>query len=403
MHSLRSIWWLNPIYIYIAITLIAVYAYSITEQSYWILYQVQGKYINISYLIIYLISAFLFCYGSYTAKDNCGEKKDKAYFLDNICGILFKLTILAYVIWFSRFIMLNGFSSMFALVNPSELAAKMYVFRQNSGKIPGLTSMTEFGVVVSPLSVILYQSTYKKKFKTIFFVLFILASIRSALFSERLALMELLVPSLVVHFSYKKYNILYTFFPIFAIFSLLLVFGVFEYSRSWKTHYVDIYQGTFVKFVIDRVLGYYAISVNTECTHLHFYESTFFPTLTFQWLWKFPFLDKIPSFFDATPNVHGGDSMLELYGNPEFNNPGGMLTFVQDFSFFGLSLSFLFGRIVGILYNAFKRGFLEGILLYPICVLCLIELPRYFYFGCPRACFVLVGMFVVYKRINRIV
>ncbi len=404
MHSIRSIWWLNPINIYIVITLVAVYAFSISEQSYWSLYQVQGKYVDLPFLGIYLISAFLFCYGCYTAKDNYGTNINKAIFLENTCDVLFKITMLAYVIWFSRFIMLNGLSSLFSFVNPSVLSEKNVAFiRQSSGRIPGLTTMTEFGVIVAPLSVVLYRLTYNAKYKKMFFILCFIACIRSALFSERLALMEILVPSFIVFAAFRNYNILYTFFPLCAVFFLLIAFGVFEYSRSWKAYYMNVYEGTYVKFVIDRVLGYYTIAVNTECTRLHFYDAPFFPTLTFQWLWKFPLLDKIPSFFNSTSNVHVGENMLELYGNPEFNNPGGMLIFVQDFSFLGLPLSFIFGRIVGILYKAFKRGFLEGVLLYPICVLCLIELPRYFYFGNNRACFVLIGMIVVYKKINRIV
>ncbi len=403
MFFTRSIWWLNPVYIYIAITLVAVYACTISENTYWLLYGVPGKYIDGSYLVIYITNAFLFCIGSLSSKDNYGKDLKKVYLLKNIYKFLLRLTLLAYAIWFTRFILMHGFASLFAFLTPSVQASKMYTFYNNSGKIPGLTSMTEFGVVVAPLSIMLYQTTSNRIYKVHFFILFVLACVRAALFSERLAVMELAIPSFIVYLSSRNYRALYKIIPIIAIVLLFIIFGIFEYSRSWKTFYEEIYEGTYVNFVIDRVLGYYAIAANTECSYLHFNGPDYFPSQSLQWLWKFPIFDKVQSLWISTAGNHNGLKLLELYGNPEFNNPGGMLTFVHDFGFIGILLAFFFGRVVGYIYNSFRRGSLEGILLYPICVLCLIELPRYFYFGCNRACFILIGMVFVYKKTKEIV
>ena len=402
MFFTRSIWWLNPICIYIAITLVAVYACSISENTYWLLYRVQGKYIDGSYLIIYIASAFLFCIGCFSAKDFYGKDFEKVYLLEKVYDLLFKLTLVAYAIWFTRFILMHGFSSFFSFLNPSLLASKMYIFRANSGKIPGLTSMTEFGVVVAPLSILLYQVSSNRIYKIHFSVLCVLACIRAALFSERLAVLEIVVPSFIVYLALRNYRALYKIIPVIALALLLVIFGIFEYSRSWKNYYVDVYQGTYVNFVVERVIGYYAVSVNTECLYMNFNEPNYFPSELLQWLWKYPILERIPSFF-TSKNNRKSQYLLEAYGNPEFNNQGGMLAAVHDFGIAGIFLSFFFGRIVGSIYKAFRRGYLEGIVLYPICVLCLIELPRYFYFGCPRACFVLIGMAYVYKKSKEIV
>lgn len=403
MYFTRSIWWLNPICIYIAITLVAVYACTISENSYWLLYRVQGKYIDSSYLIIYIASAFLFCIGCLTAKDFYGKDFEKVCLLGKVYDLMFKLTLMAYAIWFSRFILINGLSSFFSFLSPSLLTSKMYQFRANSGQISGLTSMTEFGVVVAPLSVLLHQVSSNRIYKLHFSILCVLACIRAALFSERLAILEIVVPSFIAYLALRNYRTLYKIIPIIAVILLFMIFGIFEYSRSWKSFYIDVYQGSYVNFIIDRVLGYYAIAANTECSYLHFNGPDYFPSQLLQWLWKFPILNKVPSLFISTLNDRNIIKLLEAFGNPEFNNPGGMLTAVHDFGIAGIFLSFFFGRIVGCLYNAFRRGYLEGIVLYPICILCLIELPRYFYFGCPRACFVLIGMAYVYKKSKEIV
>ena len=93
---------------------------------------------------------------------------------------------------------------------------------------------------------------------------------------------------------------------------------------------------------------------------------------------------------------------MEVYANPEYNNPGGLLIAVSDFGLIGLLFSFFLGRFFGSMYMSFRNGQLLGFILYPACFLCMLELPRYFYFSGNRAFYVIIGMLVIYIKINKI-
>lgn len=396
MKKASYIWWLNPINIYIVITLIAVYAYTIPSKTYWILYGVREKHIEPIHIVLYFFCLILFCVGCKFAKGFYWGEPSGIIRLKRSYNYMLFFCILAYVVWAGRFISIHGFGSALSIVNPNALVSNMYIFRQHSGRIPGITSMTEFGVVLAPLSIILFEETKEKKYIKFFVGLLFLSVVRALYFSERLAFVELLVPAFFTFFSYKEIKRKYNFIPIIALVILFVMFGIFEYTRSWSRFYVDYYKGSYVDFVVNRVLGYYTIAVNTECTALHFKGPNYFPSLTLQWIWQFPGLKSVPEMIQGPAGSQ--ENLLELYGNEEFNNPGGMLTFIRDFGSLGMFLSFAFGRIVGGFYKAFKQNYLAGQICYPICLLCLIELPRYFFFGNNRAFFILFGMaFICWK------
>ena len=160
---------------------------------------------------------------------------------------------------------------------------------------------------------------------------------------------------------------------------------------------MDHYSGSFIQFVVNRFLGYYTIAINTECTYLQVGNPNWYPHNLLQFLWNLPLFNRVPPLFDKI-----GFNVLYVYGNEEFNNPGGMLVAVKDFGLIGVPFSFLLGRIAGSLYKSFRKGFLLGIIFYSIFFLSIIELPRYYYWGNNRAFFVLIGMFIVFAKLRKI-
>ena len=73
----------------------------------------------------------------------------------------------------------------------------------------------------------------------------ILNTFRSLIFAERIAILEVLLPMLVIWISFYngKYNKLFRFVPLIAIVFLFIFFGIFEYFRSW-IYYKNYYDGT---------------------------------------------------------------------------------------------------------------------------------------------------------------
>ena len=72
--------------------------------------------------------------------------------------------------------------------------------------------------------------------------------------------------------------------------------------------------------------------------------------------------------------------MLTQYGNPEFNNPGGLAVPVIDFGPVGALVFFLIaGVVIGFAYRSWRQGNPVGLLVYPVFFTGLLELPRYLY------------------------
>ena len=388
--------WLNPCLIYIGLLFIVLFAFLLDDQAYQILYGVPSKEINGLNFSLYLSSAALFLFGAKTAKKiNCFVPKQRAFELIPIYKFLLFVTLSAYCIWFGWFIAIHGLHAFFSFYDSSFIAQNMYLFRNNSGRIGGLTTMTEIGVLVAPLSMFFFQQTKKKKYLIHLLILFLAAVVRARLFSERLAFLEIFIPVVCLYFGNKPYKKKYEFIPIYG---MIIVFGIFacaEYARSWLGYYSNVYSGSFLSFVGYRIVGYYSVAVNTECTMLVHSTNMFFPFRLTEWIFSFPFVEE----FLTSLGIHNDfGKILEMFGNVEYNNPGGLLVGIVDFGLFGIFISFFFGRIFGGIYKSYKQGYLVGMVLYPSVFLCLLELPRYFYFGTNRGFFVLVGMsFVFYK------
>ena len=394
-----SYFWMNPSFLYLGLLAIPVYAFMMDAESYRLLYGVPTKDINLWHIFLYSISAILFYFGAKTAKRisvevelNQCESFEKAY------SFLFVLTIFAYTVWYGRFILFHGVSSFLLFYDSNFVSQHMYTFRRISGRIGGLTTMTELGVVVAPLAVLFYHMTAKKKYLSHVIILVCLSIIRSALFSERLAFLEIAIPGLCVYLSIKRYKRFLEFVPLIGLFLVLVIFGAAEYGRSWLRYYSNFYSGSYVTFVLDRVLGYYTIAVNTECSMMEHSNNVFFPFLTAGWIFDFPFMSDLLGQIGIKSDF---ETVLKTYGSVEFNNPGGLLSGVTDFGYVGILLSFCLGRIYGGFYKSFKANSLIGIIFYPIFLFTLLELPRYFFFGSNRGFYVMLAMIFIYYKLKK--
>lgn len=367
------------------------------------------KWIDAQYVAVCVISLLLMAIGCYF-----GNNSKKAYFtrpgtrglnLDRIVSCFYTasfICILAYAVWYLNFALQNGVSAFLSVFSASEMNKNMYLFRANSGRIAGITSFTAAGVVMAIIGALLLQRTEiasEKRTKVVLLlaIVFALALFRAIAFSERLALIELVVPFAISWFinSFRPVRRIEKWIPIFAILGLVLLFGVFEYSRSWLSYYSAIYD-SFWDYISIRLFGYYSNAFNTEAMYFQLGEyPNILPYWTIQWLWQMPGFEGVYSAV-ANPNVANQFSNLLLaYANPEFNNPGGVLTFFKDYSFAGFVLYFILGYVIGRSYQGAIGSYFTSQLLYPIYYLTLLELPRYFYLGVNRGFVVVVMVLLV--------
>lgn len=266
------------------------------------------------------------------------------------------------------------------------------------GTLPGLTTMTQFGIAaVIVSSVVLVQQFDRVEVLKICAV--VGAAIpRAFLFSERLAVLELIVPMVVVLCFGLALNRTGARFirllPVVGVPGCIAVFSTFEYFRSW-----EYYRGTetdFVRFSTERIAGYYATSVNNgylEWTYMDWPGRL--PRSTIDFLWTAPGIDQLDLYHRWTGHLPGRngpptdtdyDVVLSQLGNPEFNNSTGYAAPFLDYGLAGGIVYFLLvGVVAGLLYRGFREGRLLGLLLYPVLFTGLLELPRYIHWAQGRS------------------
>jgi hypothetical protein len=241
-------------------------------------------------------------------------------------------------------------------------------------------------------------------------VVLALALVRSFLLSERLAVLELAVPlaailalrlSVAVRPAVRRACQLA---PAVLLPLLVAVFALFEYTRSWQ--FYKTHGGTsFWDFAVVRFAGYYATAYNNSAiAQAHAGYPARLPYSVVQFFWTAPGIAQL----DLYRTLTGGDAEAHFavaiahYGNPEFNNPGGLGQPFSDLGTVGGLLFFLaLGMLCGWCWTRLRAGRPMGMLLYPVFLTGLYEMPRYLYLTEGRVLPPLVVLVLVALRLQR--
>ena len=332
-----------------------------------------------------------------------------------IFTISFILTVLAYIVWFAVGIK-NGLNLRLILDILHRASDANYDLRKEYFKtIPGVTTATQFGLTVIVLGIPLGVARGWRTVRWQLLAVFVLGLVRALLNSERLAVIELLVP-LVVSFIWLRpaagrlLRFLTRLAPVVAAAFLYFFFAAGEYFRSWSSFYANR-ESSFWGFIALRLMGYYTTALNNGALLLASKESLslHMPLATLSAFWRFPILkDVLPVLFpafDFAPSVPDVNyvNLLTTSANPEFNNPSGIFAPIVDYGVAGgLLYWFLCGLICGYLYKEFKLRSIAGIFLYPPLFIGLIEASRVLYWAdgrfFPGMFLLLVSVLLVFQN-----
>jgi len=320
---------------------------------------------------------------------------------------LFILTLLGYLIWVAESASRGfGISSVGQLSSDAASGAS-YTIRQETGTVPGLTTATQFGIAVTIIGAILGPA-YRRSVKYMMGTVLVLAAARAYINSERLAFIEVAVPMAVVLLSRaytresrglraqrRRRRIWWA--PIVAIPVLVLGFAGLEYYRSWQSYKATVHTSE-LSWAANRLDGYYSTSYNNAqmLTSTNSWpQPRALPVGSIPVVWNIPVLDKVFNYKAFT----GFDwrvtqtQALTRYTNAEFNNFSGILWTYLDYGIVGGMIFIgLFGALTGGLYAAFAQRRRWGLLLYPLFVEGLIDLPRVTYLLDGRAFPAIVGL-----------
>jgi hypothetical protein len=327
--------------------------------------------------------------------------------------ISFALTTFGYAAWLAVGVK-NGFS---IAVLRELLTTDDPLFAENLHKdmfntIQGVTTCTQFGVAAVPMGVWLFFRGQRNVIGAIA-SMFGLAMVRAIVFSERLAVIELLVPATIVtlrmqflgHRCSRSRRWLFELAPVAGVIALVLFFGAFEYFRSWRYYRYEF--DSYPQFVVWRVAGYYTTAHNNSAMALETRPLYPVPFTTVQSLWT---LVGMANQSLRYQNLTGVDpdtrhqTMLEQFGTPELNNEGGLFQPALDYGVAGMLVFwFACGFAAARGYRSFLTGNFAGIMLYSLLFLSILETPRFLYLTYtrslpPLAMLVLVSVVAVYGK-----
>ncbi|MEV5754583.1 O-antigen polymerase [Actinoallomurus sp. NPDC052308] len=402
-------WWLHPAWtgVLVALPCLAVTWY-IPDQDYRLWWRTP-KYFDSAACLTTLLLLGAFVVGaiapslarrrSIVRGSRVTPTADQQRILAQAGRVFVVLTLIGYAVWallaISRGYGGDQLGSALLLDRDTLIGAKEEYF----STAPGVTTLTQFG----PLAIVCLLldrriSGHRHRWALALLATLVLA--RVLINAERLALFEAVVPLIVVAAALRsgrsarpRHRLWWALLPMVAPLLLAVVFGLFEYTRSWSDRYQHEHIGV-GEFVMLRLGGYYATASNNSAvllTHLAPYAKL--PCFTIPVIWNFPILKSlfnVHGALDAGP--HHWMLVLAQYGNPEFNNQGAILPAVADYGPVGALVWWaVIGLLLGVCYRALRAGELHGLVLYAVLYVGLLEMGRIFYWGLGRAFPVITG------------
>ncbi len=428
----RGVWWLNPAIAFSGPAVIAGFVAYDTDPAGYLYFWRTAKHFDLSSYELLIAVAIVFSCGCLfgTARRNKGGRIDSSDWTSDVrweavralFRLSFILTIVAYIIWFAYSIK-NGLTlnAVVEIMQGAKDTSYITLRKEYLITIPGVTTGTQFGLAVIALGVPLGVTAGWRSVRWQIAIVFALAMVRAFLNSERLAVIELLVPFVVSWIWLRPQTTRLVRFltlsaPVTAAALLYVFFGAAEYFRSWSSFYKG--RGlSFWSFIGLRLMGYYATALNNGALIWKVNEP-----LTLQLsptalglIWRFPILkDALPVVFPSLLRYTGGRpdlkylDLLATSANMEFNNPSGIFSPIGDFGVAGGLLYWLVcGLICGYLYKESKLRSVAGVFLYPALYISLIEATRVLYWAdgrfFPGMFILVVGVLFLFRKSHKLV
>ncbi len=326
--------------------------------------------------------------------------------------ILIRITFAAYALW-GLALLARGITP-WGLVDMAR-SGQIYdsALRDRLRGISGVTTLTQVGVAAVIVGAVLDARQRSRAIRRSLLILLAIAAARSYFLAERLAIIELAVPWLVVRGAVaagspsRHRRRLVQFAPLLAVPLLFAVFAGFELSRSWS-YFSSTSQQSYSSFAVSRLLGYYTTSYNNgQVLYDHYRWDAQLPYYSVEFFWSFPAVQSVVPYERVTAPTPPADrpryeDVLARYANPEFNSPNGLVAPAVDFGpVGGIAFLAVAGVAAGAAYQSFRRSRTIGMLLYPAIFTGLLELPRELYWTLGRNLPVWVALVAVLWAVGR--
>jgi oligosaccharide repeat unit polymerase len=321
---------------------------------------------------------------------------------------LMVLSLVAYLGWFAVGMARAGGPGPFI---HTWLTAPFTVKTVYLRTVPGLTTLTQIAVAAIPLAFAFGLLHRGSRLRPLVVWLVVLAAARSFVFSERLAMLEIVIPLVFLALADRRVVLpKAVLYGIGLVLAILIVFTVTELRRTYSyTHNATPTR------VTARFFGYYLTGVNNGSMAIDDYPAATPFGNTGAILWKFPVLSSVHA--DGFPglgtlslrynDLFGKDlgtfwnAALSQQGlSQEYNaysTPGYM---AGDFGWFALPALLLLGLYSGALYTRSRSSSFHRAL-YAVWLIGLLEFMRIMYFFDTRTLPAYLAFAAVYVSIAR--
>jgi hypothetical protein len=321
---------------------------------------------------------------------------------------LFLIAATSYFVWFGSLI--QDWTAVGRI-----LAAEAMNVRGSVSNIPGVTSWSQAAVVYS--IVFFYAKFYLRLqlgllYNGFFIFLLGLALFRAFVWSERLAVIEFLLPALILYFMCTTprwrspiSRAIVVLGPYLGLVLLYFMFSFGEYFRSWGRD--GVHQGyDFWIYSLERLINYYSTSVQNGILLL---QNATWPSgqgyFVFGWIYHLPWLGKLFQVVAEYDDFWSG--FLVDHADPEFNNPSGVFVVFYDLGGAAFLFCAVYGFISGVCYREARRGGVLSSFIFPSLFISWVEMLRIFYLGetrfIPILVLVLMAWIVVSGKVKELV
>ncbi|MDO8383191.1 MAG: hypothetical protein Q7T17_09465 [Microbacterium sp.] len=347
----------------------------------------RARLVAISYIAIMLVVFLVFVPMRGRAATFISLDTKSITWLNRTVLTLASVTFAAYVFWIGSAVTRGlGPSAVLDLLTGEE--GTIFVLRnQYFENYGGLTTWMQLAALLAPLVILRAKATGRAA-RTYLVPLFVLAFVRALLNSERLALIELALSTILAYLILRDEapRIVRTAPRAIALIigawlALIVVFGTFEYFRSW-TYAEAGYDGDFWSYAITLLLGYYATALNLAAFDSSILDGTPLVSAMFQG-------NLYEQFFGPSPLA----GVQRAYGLETFTNRSGLL--VPDIAlgaWGGAVVIALTAFAIATLARRTARGDIIAFAAYCASAVAVLEIVRIFYLGSSRFLPVLIAI-----------
>ncbi|MFD0671338.1 hypothetical protein [Cohnella sp. GCM10027633] len=311
------------------------------------------------------------------------DKEAKALFKESVA--LAVIAFGAQWLWIARMIMNEGVMRLYrlAVVQQDFQTFKLEVV--NKAMIPGVTSFTQFGMIAAAMYSIYVFGMGKKGDVRIWLMILLPGVLRGLFFSERLALMEVVIPILVMALVFNRVKLT---LPKLILSAMAFVgfFSIAEGLRSYRYYSENGFEQAGVySYGIGRFLDYITSSVNHSIAMVDLSGQLYaFPALLFNgWINLISMVvpgDALSRFLHTGQAAQAyANIKLSPYSAQDYTNMGYFGQLFADSGYLYLLYAVIYGVILGAAYKGLKRYEIGWLAIYPVLFISVLESYRIAY------------------------